>query len=69
MLFFAGTRDTLCDLELLKPVVARLKAPAVLEVVEGGDHSFILPKSLDISEVDVCEGILERTIAWLRQTI
>ena len=69
MLFFAGTRDTLCDLELLKPVVARLKAPAVLELVEGGDHSFILPRSLDISEVDVCEGLSKRTIAWLRQTI
>ena len=45
MLFFAGTRDTLCDLELLKPVVSRLKAPTDLEVVEGGDHSFVLPKS------------------------
>ena len=28
MLFFAGTRDALCDLDLLKPVVGRLKAPA-----------------------------------------
>jgi predicted alpha/beta-hydrolase family hydrolase len=69
MLFFAGTRDTLCDLELLKPVLGRLKGPTVLEVVEGGDHSFVLPKSAEISEEKVHDGILKRTIAWLKQTI
>jgi len=69
MLFFAGTRDTLCDLGLLEPVVARLKGPTVLEVVEGGDHSFVLPKSSKVSEEEVYDGILKRTIAWLRQTI
>ena len=69
MLFFAGTRDTLCDLELLKPVVSRLKAPADLEVVEGGDHSFVLPKSFKVSEQEVCDAILKRTITWLTQTI
>ena len=69
MLFFAGTRDTLCDLELLKPVVARLKAPAVLEVVDGGDHSFVLPKSARLSEEEVYSDITKQTIAWLRQMI
>lgn len=69
MLFFAGTRDTLCDLGLLKPVVARLKAPALLEVVDGGDHSFVLPKSARLSEEEVYSDITKRTIAWLRQTI
>ena len=69
MLFFAGTRDTLCDLELLKPVVSRLKAPADLEVVEGGDHSFVLPKSFKSSEEAVYEKILKRTVAWLKQQV
>jgi predicted alpha/beta-hydrolase family hydrolase len=68
MLFFAGTRDTLCDLELLQPVVSRLKAPTVLEVVEGGDHSFVLPKSFKVSEEEVFDGILQRAVAWLKQT-
>ena len=53
MLFFAGTRDALCDLELLKPVVKRLNASTELEVIEGGDHSFVLPKSFKISEQEV----------------
>jgi hypothetical protein len=69
MLFFAGTRDTLCDLDLLKPVVSRLKGPTVLEVIEGGDHSFVLPKLFNTSEEEVCDRILKRTIAWLKQTI
>jgi len=69
MLFFAGTRDALCDLALLKPVVSRLKTPAVLEVVDGGDHSFVLPKSARVSEEEVYSDITKRTIAWLRQAI
>jgi hypothetical protein len=69
MLFFAGTRDALCDLDLLKPVVGRLKAPAALEVIDGGDHSFVLPKSAKTSEEQVCNRIVNRTVAWLKQTI
>lgn len=64
-LFFAGTRDALCDLGLLKAVVGRLKGPTALEVVEGGDHSFALPKSAGLSERDVYDGMVKRTIAWL----
>ena len=69
MLFFAGTRDTLCDLDLLKPVVRRLKTPADLEVIEGGDHSFVLPKSFKSSEETVYEKILQKTVAWLKQQV
>jgi predicted alpha/beta-hydrolase family hydrolase len=69
MLFFAGTRDALCDLELLKPVVSRLKAPTMLELVEGGDHSFVVLKSFNTSEEEVSDRILKRTIDWLKQTL
>lgn len=69
MLFFAGTRDALCDLELLKHVVKRISASTELDVTEGGDHSFVLPKSAKTSEEEVCNRILNRTVAWLKQTI
>jgi len=69
MLFFAGTRDTLCDIDLLRIVLNRMKAPWELETIEGGDHSFVLPKSFETSEADVYEKILRRTTAWLNQTI
>lgn len=66
MLFFAGTRDSLCDLELLKPVLSQLKTPWDLEIVEGGDHSFNLPKSLGTSQQAVRAQILAGTLEWLR---
>jgi len=39
ILFVQGTRDALCPLDLLEPIRAEMKAPNVLHVVEGGDHS------------------------------
>ncbi len=39
MLFVQGTRDELCDLTLLAPVLTRCGDRARLHVVEDGDHS------------------------------
>ena len=69
MLFFAGTRDALCDINLLQSVLNRLQAAWKLETIEGGDHSFALPKSFRASEEDVHERILQRTLSWLNQTV
>lgn len=68
MLFFAGTRDPLCDLGLLKVVLKRLKPRAELEVIEGGDHSFNLPKSFSLTSAEVYAKIAEKSIRWI-QTI
>lgn len=65
MLFFAGTRDTLCDLNFLKPVLDRLQAPWDLEVIEGGDHSFKVPKSHPISQQDTYQLILDLLRSYL----
>jgi predicted alpha/beta-hydrolase family hydrolase len=40
MLFLQGTRDPFANPDLLKEVLAKLGDRAVLEPVEGGDHSF-----------------------------
>ncbi|MFF1881849.1 alpha/beta family hydrolase [Pseudarthrobacter sp. NPDC058196] len=40
MLFLQGTRDTFATPDILTDVVARIGPTAVLEWVEGGDHSF-----------------------------
>ena len=39
ILFVQGTRDTLCPLDLLERVRDEMKAPSILHVVEGSDHS------------------------------
>lgn len=43
-LFVQGTRDSLCPLDILERVRAEMKAPTVLHVVEGGDHSLLVSK-------------------------
>jgi predicted alpha/beta-hydrolase family hydrolase len=44
ILFVQGTRDTLCPLDLLESVRAEMKAPSILHLVEGGDHSLGVAK-------------------------
>jgi len=69
MFFFAGTRDTLCDLDLLKNVLGRLSAPWELETIEDGDHSFALPKSFGMAAEDVYEKIMKKTDSWLSRAL
>jgi predicted alpha/beta-hydrolase family hydrolase len=44
ILFLQGTRDPLCPLDLLKPIVAEMNAQTFLHIVEGGDHSLMVLK-------------------------
>jgi predicted alpha/beta-hydrolase family hydrolase len=69
MLFFAGSRDALCDLNILRKVLRRLEVAWALETVEGGDHSFRLPKSSKKSDQEVYALILEKSIDWLETTV
>ena len=66
MLFFAGTRDPLCDLNLLTQILTRLKPKPQLEIIEGGDHSFDVPKSSPLTRPEVYEKIAARTIEWMK---
>jgi hypothetical protein len=44
MLLFAGTRDSLCDMNLLKKVLEKLNSSWSFEIIEGGDHPFNISK-------------------------
>jgi uncharacterized protein len=68
MLFVQGARDTFGTPKELRPVLAGLKAPA-LHVVEGGDHSFKVPKKGGISQDRVYELVLDAIAQWLREKI
>src|SRR5438093_2651406 len=46
ILFVQGTRDPLCPLDLLDEVRSQMKAPNFLHLVEDGDHSLLLTKSV-----------------------
>ncbi|AUX48202.1 hypothetical protein SOCE26_097330 [Sorangium cellulosum] len=69
MLFLQGTRDPLCDLALLRPVLKRLGKRATLHVVEGGDHSLELLKSAGRTREDVLEEIDLAIDGWLKARV
>jgi uncharacterized protein len=66
MLFFAGTRDPLCNLERLKGVLGRLHTDWELMTIKGGDHSFHVPKALGVEETEITRRIVEKTLEWLQ---
>ena len=52
MLFLQGTRDTFAAPDLLEGVVSRIGPSAVLDWIDGGDHSFaVTGKKRDATEI------------------
>jgi hypothetical protein len=64
-LFVQGTRDAFGTPAELQPIISQLEAPADLFVVEGGDHSFTVPRSAGIKQQDVYRAIQDRIETWL----
>ncbi|HTM58406.1 MAG TPA: alpha/beta family hydrolase [Candidatus Udaeobacter sp.] len=64
MLFLQGTRDTLADLALLRPVLDRLGERATLHVVEGADHSFHVLKKSGRTDDQVMDELAETVDQW-----
>jgi uncharacterized protein len=67
MLFVEGTRDPFCPLETLEKVRADLSAPTDLVVIDGGDHSFRVPKSSGRSTKEALETVVQATADWVRR--
>jgi predicted alpha/beta-hydrolase family hydrolase len=65
MLFMQGSRDSLAEVALLKPVVERLGPSATLHLVEGGDHSFHVLARSGRNDRDVLREILDAFAAWI----
>jgi hypothetical protein len=64
MLFLQGTRDTLADLKLMRPICTDLGKLATLHVIETADHSFHVLKSAGKSDADVLRELAQTTSAW-----
>jgi predicted alpha/beta-hydrolase family hydrolase len=67
MLVVQGSRDTFGTPEELRPILKSLKAPAELYVVEGGDHSFKVPKRGAPPQAQVHAAVLDEIQGWLGQ--
>ena len=65
MLFFQGTRDSLCHLDIFKSLLNTLTPEPVLHIIEGGDHSFKLLKRVDRTERSVFDEIIKKSVEWI----
>ena len=64
MLFLQGTRDTLADLALIRPVCAPLAPRATLYVVDTADHSFHVLKRSGKTDADVLRELARTVASW-----
>jgi predicted alpha/beta-hydrolase family hydrolase len=66
MLFVQGSRDAFGTPEELRAALDGLEVAADICVVEGGDHSFKVPKRSAISQDQVFEIVLDEIVRWMR---
>jgi predicted alpha/beta-hydrolase family hydrolase len=60
-----GTRDALCDRELMDPIVASLSTNWTMHWLEGADHAFHVLRSSGRTDAQVLEEIGEAVERWL----
>jgi predicted alpha/beta-hydrolase family hydrolase len=69
ILFVQGTRDSLCPLDILERVRTEMKAPNVLHIVTGGDHSLDVSKrqlrEAGATQEDIDQRILKITAEFV----
>ncbi|HZH40822.1 MAG TPA: alpha/beta family hydrolase [Gemmatimonadales bacterium] len=68
MLFLQGTRDEFAQADLLREVVARLTQRATLHAIEGGDHSFKVPRKQS-TEAAVLQELVTTITDWTDRSV
>lgn len=65
MLFVQGSRDAFGTSDELRSVIKRLRLPATLYAIEGGDHSLKVPKSAGIPQEQIYQTTMDEIARWL----
>ena len=64
MLFLQGTRDTLADLNLLRPIIEKLDDLATVHIIDSADHGFHVLKRSGKTDASVLTELAQATVAW-----
>jgi predicted alpha/beta-hydrolase family hydrolase len=64
MLFAQGARDSFGTKDEIAAVIKKLRVPATLYVIEGGDHSFKVPKKVGVPQPEVYEKVMDEIARW-----
>ena len=65
-LFFAGTRDRLSPVAAVAPLARSIRL-ARLQIVDGADHGFKVPKRMGLSPESVLDGLVADSADWVAQ--
>lgn len=63
-LFLTGTRDALCELELLERELERFGGQATLRIIDDADHSFHVRKSSGRDDDAVIQELIDAVDDW-----
>ena len=66
MLLLQGSRDAFGTEDEIRAVIKKLRLPATLYVIEGGDHSFKVPKSAGIPQAEIYEKVMDEVAKWTK---
>ena len=66
MLFIQGTRDSLGTSDEIQPYINKLKLPARIYAIEGGDHSFKAPKKFGKSQDEIYNEAMDTIAEWVQ---
>ena len=66
MLFVQGSRDAFGTEGKIKAIIKKHRLPATLYVIESGDHSFKVPKSVK-PQPQVYEEVMNEVAKWCRE--
>ena len=64
MLFAQGARDAFGTADEIRALIKKLRLPATLYVIDGGDHSFKVPKSAGVPQQEVYENVMDEIAGW-----
>ena len=67
MLFAQGTRDSFGSPDELRSIIKELGLQAAVCEVEGGDHSFKVPKKGPVSQDEVYDRVMDEIAGWIRR--
>jgi uncharacterized protein len=69
MLFLQGTRDALCDLELLRPIIGSLGNRATLSLFDTADHSFRVLARTGRTDAEVRREMVLALHSWIHSVL
>jgi predicted alpha/beta-hydrolase family hydrolase len=67
MLFVQGARDAFGTEKEISALIKKLRLPATLYPIEGGDHSFKVPRSAGVQQQQVYERVMDKAAEWMHE--